>query len=127
MKLVIGGAFQGKYYYARKTFNIQDGWADGSTCGWDDIFQCRGILHFHDYVKRRLEAGKGVEGLEDELMEKNPDICILTNEMGYGVVPVEAFDREYRETMGRLCEKLASRSSEVHRVICGIGTVIKHA
>ena len=27
----------------------------------------------------------------------------------------------------RLCEKLAAQSGEVHRVICGIGTVIKHA
>ena len=127
MKLVIGGAFQGKYYYARKAFNIQDGWVDGNTCSWDEIFECRGLLHFHDYVRRRMQAGKEVDGLAGELLEKNPDICILTNEVGYGVVPMEAFDRKYRETMGRLCEKLAAQSGEVHRVICGIGTVIKHA
>ena len=87
MKLVIGGAFQGKYYYARKTFNIQDGWVDGNTCSWDEIFECRGLLHFHDYVRRRMQAGKEVDGLAGELLEKNPDICILTNEVGYGVVP----------------------------------------
>ncbi len=46
MKLVIGGAFQGKYYYARKTFNIQDGWVDGNTCSWDEIFECRGCCIF---------------------------------------------------------------------------------
>ena len=77
MKLVIGGAFQGKYQYARKTFGIQDGWIDGDTCSWNEIFECRGILHFHDYVQRRLRAGKSVDGLAEELLEKNPDIDIL--------------------------------------------------
>ena len=88
---------------------------------------CRGILHFHDYVQRRLRAGKSVDGLAEELLEKNPDICIVTNELGYGVVPADAFDRKYREATGRICEKLAAGSDEVHRVICGIGTVIKRA
>ena len=127
MKLVIGGAFQGKYYYARKTFDIQEGWVDGSTCGWDNIFQARGIRHFHDYIRRRLEAGMDLEGLPRELLERNPQVCILTNEVGYGVVPVEAFDRKYREMVGRVCEQLAAGSEEVHRVVCGIGMVIKHA
>ena len=127
MKLVIGGAFQGKYQYARKTFGIQEGWIDGDTCSWNEIFECRGILHFHDYVQRRLRAGKSVDGLAEELLEKNPDICVVTNELGYGVVPADAFDRKYREATGRICEKLAAGSDEVHRVICRIGTVIKRA
>ena len=127
MKLVIGGAFQGKYQYARQTFGSQEGWIDGDTCSWNEIFECRGILHFHDYVQRRLRAGKSVDGLAEELLEKNPDICIVTNELGYGVVPADAFDRKYREATGRICEKLAAGSDEVHRVICGLGTVIKRA
>ena len=68
-----------------------------------------------------------LEGLPQELLERNPQVCILTNEVGYGVVPVEAFDRKYREMVGRVCEQLAARSEEVHRVVCGIGMVIKHA
>jgi adenosylcobinamide kinase/adenosylcobinamide-phosphate guanylyltransferase len=127
MKLVTGGSFQGKYQYARRTFGIEDGWVDGDTCSWNEIFACRGILHFQDYVQRRLRAGKEVSRLAEELLEKNPDVCIVTNEMGCGVVPADAFDRKYRETLGRICEKLAAGSEEVHRVICGIGTVIKHA
>ena len=67
------------------------------------------------------------EGTAEELLEKNPDICVVTNELGYGVVPADAFDRKYREATGRICEKLAAGSDEVHRVICGIGTVIKRA
>ena len=40
-------------------------------------------------------------------------------------MPVDAFDRKYREAVGRVCTKLAAYSHKVTRVICGIGTVIK--
>ena len=51
---------------------------------------------------------------------------LVTNELGYGVVPIDKFDRAYREKTGRVCCQAARRASEVHRVVCGIGTVIKH-
>ena len=49
----------------------------------------------------------------------------MTNELGYGVVPVDAFDRLWREKTGRICTELAGKAEEVHRVVCGIGMVIK--
>ena len=64
--------------------------------------------------------------LQAELEEKNPDVVILSNELGYGVVPVDQFDRAYREKTGRVCCKVAQAAQEVHRVVCGLGTVIKH-
>ena len=124
MKLVIGGSFQGKLNYAKKTFGLEE-WLDGNTCSGDELFRARGIVHFHDFIKRELKAGRSVDGLAEELEEKNPDVVILSNELGYGVVPVDPFDRKYREAVGRTCEKLAAFSEEVHRVVCGIGQVIK--
>ena len=50
----------------------------------------------------------------------------MTNELGYGVVPTDSFDRAYREKTGRVCCRIAKEADEVHRVVCGIGTVIKH-
>ena len=53
-------------------------------------------------------------------------VILVSDEVGYGVVPVDAFQRAYREVVGRTCTKLASFSRKVTRVVCGIGTVIKH-
>ena len=53
-------------------------------------------------------------------------VILVSDEVGYGVVPVDAFQRAYREAVGRTCTKLASFSRKVTRVVCGIGTVIKH-
>ena len=66
-----------------------------------------------------------MDGLAEELAKKNPEVILISNELGYGVVPVDPFDRQYREAVGRTCEKLAAFAEEVHRVVCGLGLVIK--
>ena len=38
MKLIIGGSFQGKLNYAKKTFGLEE-WLDGNTCAGEEIFQ----------------------------------------------------------------------------------------
>lgn len=126
MKLVIGGAFQGKTHYAEETFGIDPGeWCDGYSCTRNEIYHCRGIKHFHEFVKRSLQNGNDLEGFADDLYSRNPGIVIVTNELGYGVVPADAFDRKFRETDGRICTELAAKADEVHRLVCGIGVVIK--
>lgn len=124
MKLVIGGTFQGKTAYAKNTYAV-DEWIDGRDCEWDAVFSAKGIHHFHEYIKRLLEEKKEIKGFAEKLITENPNAVIVTNELGYGVVPLEAFDRLYRETTGRVCTVLAAASDEVTRVVCGIGQVIK--
>ena len=124
MKMFIGGASQGKLAYA-KQMCPQVSWIDGNTCEIEEIYHCQGIYHFHAYIERSLQSGKSVNELAERVCEKNPDICIVTDEIGYGIVPMDRNLREYREQTGRICTKLASFSTEVHRIICGIGTRIK--
>lgn len=127
MILVTGGAFQGKKTYATETFSLkEEDFADGKNCRWDAIYKAKGIFHFHEYIRRCLEAGRDVSTLAEEIFRQNSGIVIVVNELGSGVVPVDAFDREYRETVGRICCALAKKAEEVHRVVCGIGMVIKH-
>ena len=38
------------------------------------------------------------------------DVLLVSDEVGYGVVPMDAFDRAYREAVGRICTKLAAYS-----------------
>ena len=126
MILVVGGVFQGKKEYAKKMFSLTDAdFVDGVVCGSEELYQAKAVTHFHEYVRRCLQEGRELTGLADSLVKQNPDIIILANELGSGVVPVDAFDRSWRETTGRLCCELAKRADEVHRVVCGIGTVIK--
>ena len=71
--------------------------------------------------KTRAQLRKGLA----ELMQENPDAFVTADEIGCGIVPMEAFERDYRETDGRICQRIAAYSEEVHRVICGLGMRIK--
>lgn len=161
MKLVIGGAYQGKLAYAKEAYGIADGWIDGKSCALEEIWTCSGISHFHEYVRRMMtdaESGTGMDsfagekseaGMDDtagnkpakaftavnieadaaafirKLYEKNPSVVIISNELGCGVVPVERFDRMWREMVGRMCVCAAGYSDEVVRVVCGLGMKLK--
>lgn len=124
MELIIGGAFQGKKDYAER--NHPDiSWQDGGELSEEELLRAEGILNFQDYIKKEIRAGKNPAHMAELLLKENPRAVIVSEEVGYGVVPVDAFEREYREAVGRICTKLASGSCRVTRVICGIGTVIK--
>lgn len=124
MILIIGGAYQGKAAFAEALFPGL-WWTDGESCDLEDIYECEGIRHFHAYIRRMLERGQDVDDLAGNLLSRNPKAVIITDEIGYGIVPAEAFLREYREAAGRVCTKLAADAEEVWRVSCGIGTRIK--
>lgn len=126
MILVIGGAFQGKLEYVKKTFESGTGpVAEGESCTLEDIRGAAVVNHFHLLIKRLVEQGEDPHETARKMLEANPDLIIISNELGYGVVPVTPFDRAYREAAGRVCCELAARAKEVHRVVCGLGQVIK--
>lgn len=126
MRMIVGGAYQGKTAYARRLtgYGAED-FADGAICGLEEIFQVKGIINFHEYIRRYLEAEESWEGLAQKIAEKNPNLVIVTNELGYGVVPCDPRDRRWREAAGRICTALAMESCQVIRVVCGIGIVLK--
>ena len=135
MKLIIGGAYQGKLAYAQKRYEMEHGWIDGAVCDLKEIENCGGIFYFHEYVKRLLPLWEGkiqlnsieqlAETFAEELVSKNPRIVIVSNELGYGIVPIEKSDRLWREVTGRICTSLAMRADEVIRVVCGVGVQLK--
>ena len=126
MQLIIGGAFQGKKEYAKVQGIGEKDMKDGANASYEDIFTCRCLYHFHEWIRASLQEDRDMSHLEEELLRVNPDIVLISNELGYGVVPVDAFDRKYREAVGRICTRMAAAAKRVVRVTCGIGTVIKN-
>ena len=64
-------------------------------------------------------------GLVEEMLAKNPQLIVVTDEIGYGIVPMDPLLREVREMTGRICTELAADAKKVVRVVCGIPNVIK--
>jgi adenosyl cobinamide kinase/adenosyl cobinamide phosphate guanylyltransferase len=126
MVFVVGGAFQGKTAFAMEKFNIEEqDFLDGIDCEIEDIYGAKLINHFDELVRRLLIQGVDVEQVVERLIRENENSIIIMNEIGCGLVPVDSFEREYREKTGRIGCKLAKVSNEVYRVYCGIATEIK--
>lgn len=139
MKLIIGGLAQGKLHYVlQKEGNEKCMIFDGvlpEEGQIQEVLEKAGgekktmiINHFHHVVKRELAGKRTPEELEAyvmEFVEKHPEVILICDEIGNGVVPVDAFERTYREQTGRILIRLAQKTDEVVRVLCGIGQRIK--
>ena len=64
------------------------------------------------------ELAAGAENLERLAV-------VMATEIGGGIVPLEAEQRQAREAAGRLACLLAARADTVIEMFCGIATVLK--
>ena len=122
--MIIGGAYQGKAAYAKAQFPDVD-WKFGGEITEEELLKAAGVLGLQEYIRKALKAGEDLTGLAEKLAQQDPDVILVSEEVGYGIVPADAFERQYREAVGRVCTALAAKSRRVTRVVCGIGTVLK--
>ena len=81
--------------------------------------------HMHRYIREQLRQGTDREAMIANFYKEYPDCILICDEIGNGIVPMEAEERTYRECTGRILEGLAAQADEVVRVVCGIGQKIK--
>ena len=123
-QIIVGGAFQGKTRYAKQN-NPEVELMGGADCPLDEIESCMAINEFHAFTRRWLLKGRTKDELL-KILEKNENLQLLiSDEIGYGLVPVDDFEREYRELHGRVMTELAERADCVERVVCGVPQRIK--
>lgn len=127
MKLVIGGYAQGKLNYVLQKYKgeiggVWDGEVPRSGGGEKGVVV---INRLHDWIKESMAEGGCPEEEIFAFLENCPNCVMISDEIGNGIVPIEAFEREYRERTGRILIALAEKADTVERVICGIGQKIK--
>ena len=129
MKLIIGGYAQGKLNYAVTKYNVAE----------DHVFECvlpsieeveklEGTIivsSLHKWIRKRIKEGGRPEEEISAFVKKHADSVIICDEIGNGIVPMDPFERVYRERTGRILVKLAGDAEEVERVVCGIAQKIK--
>ena len=83
------------------------------------------VNHLHHSIREQLRQGTAPEAMIEHFCKEHPDCILICDEIGNGIVPMEAEERTYRECTGRILEGLAAQADEVVRVVCGIGQKIK--
>lgn len=122
MVLIIGGRFQGKRHYLESL--TKEAIYDCAKIKNTAIKDQKVIYGLETYIKSSMKAGISIEALLDEIETWEADY-IVGCEIGLGVVPVEQFDRLYRDNVGLIYQRLARKASSVTRVFAGIPIQIK--
>ena len=108
MILIVGGLGAGKRDFARRELGVREE-------------ELSPVLGPETQVLYDLHALDPLPDLE-ELMGLRAVIC---NEVGCGLVPIQAEERQRREAVGRLCCQLAERAEAVYRISCGLAIRLK--
>ena len=110
MIFVTGPMFSGKREYIKSELNLSD-----------EELAKRAVWNVEELVSEKAVT---LEALADELASKE---IVIADEIGCGLVPLDASEREKRERAGRLACMLAERADTVIRVVCGCPQVLKGA
>ncbi len=103
--LIVGGMAQGKSAFARSLSS-----------------ETEFVDNLQDIVRQALDTGAPVPQASEFLGK-----TVVCTELGCGIVPLDAGEREWREQTGRLCCDIAALADCVYRVTCGIAQCIKGA
>lgn len=113
MILIIGGAGQGKLEYVLQKTGLgpEQVARDPETARSRPVFA--GVEQWPE-----LE--------ENELLAANPEIILICDEVGSGVVPADPEQRLRREQGGTGCAAAwRARAERVERIFCGLSMVLK--
>ena len=122
MRLIIGGKNQGKRAYACAQYGLTE--ADFAAT-LEEARTKKALYAAHEIVAELLRREEEPQAAFRAVLRENPGLIILCDELGCGVVPMEPFDRAWREAVGRLCVALAQEAESVERVFCGLGMKLK--
>ncbi len=83
------------------------------------------------WLSNRMLAGTDVEAetarLETALAGRRAPVVLVSNEVGFGIVPDNALARRFRDLQGRLNQRMAARAGRVVLMVAGLPLIVKDA
>ena len=84
------------------------------------------IADFHLLIRALLRSGADAQDFARRLLAENPAAVLTCDETGSGIVPLDPFERRWREETGRALETLAAApGTRLVRVWYGIGEALQ--
>lgn len=125
MRLIIGGTASGKLSRIHELGYRDADILDCTKQGGFDKTDCKVLYKLNFLIDRSMKEGLSPKQAVATLIASSPLEVIVCDEVGCGVVPLNRYERDFRECVGRICCEIAASASIVERVYCGIAMVIK--
>ena len=125
MYFIFGGSNQGKLHYAKQLYGEQLTVCDLKHCNIKDALSADIITNLQDVVKALLLSGENPSDYFQSHIDQFSSKILIGDEIGCGIVPADAFEREWRDQTGWVYQFLVSKAVRVDRVWAGIGQILK--
>ena len=126
MVFIFGGRNQGKLRYAKQLFGEQLTVCDLKSCSLQEALSADILINIQEIIKKLLILKVNPSAYFKENIQAFEGKIIIGDEIGCGIVPIDALEREWRDETGWVYQFLASRAKRVDRVWSGIGQIIKN-
>ncbi len=132
MRLIFGGAYQGKLDYAREKYHLTDG--DIFFCSAEEDcdpagpfigFSGKAVCGLEEFVLNCVRSGLEAKDYLEAHRSEWKDMIFICTDISSGVVPFEKEPRAWREMVGRTLVYLGKEAEEVTRLFCGLPQKIK--
>jgi adenosyl cobinamide kinase/adenosyl cobinamide phosphate guanylyltransferase len=132
MRLIFGGAYQGKLDYAREKYNLKDEdvffCKPGEEAGPDGPFidfSAKAACGLEEFVLGCVRSGTEAKDYLEAHRSEWKDMIFVSTDISSGVVPFEKELRAWREMVGRTLMYLGKEAEGVTRIFCGLPQTIK--
>jgi adenosylcobinamide kinase/adenosylcobinamide-phosphate guanylyltransferase len=80
---------------------------------------------YHHLHEDEATVRAWIERFLKALEQVSCDLILVTNEVGWGIVPENPMARSYRDTLGFLNRRIAEKAKHVYLLCCGIPLALK--
>lgn len=135
MELILGGYAQGKLDFAKSCYPdaviFDENSCNTLFAGQSGEIRDKTVKIWNNFnisVKKMIESGKTDDEIRDMIQKSitfHKNFVVISDEIGCGIIPMDATERYFREFIGRIQCFLAEKADKVFRVVCGIPQRIK--
>ena len=135
MHLIIGGKYMGKLAYAKTLYGadisvcdlclVEAPLAETGLVDMENMFEARVTVNLQEGVRSMLKREQSVRDFFERNLDRLKEKILIGDEIGSGIVPLDGFERLWRDETGLLYQALAARADIVDRVWAGIPLRLK--
>ncbi len=82
-------------------------------------------LWLSNLIFKQRDIDAEIKHLETVMTARNAPVVLVSNEVGFGIVPDNAQARQFRDRQGRLNQRIAARADRVVLVVAGLPMLVK--
>ncbi|MCR4817448.1 MAG: bifunctional adenosylcobinamide kinase/adenosylcobinamide-phosphate guanylyltransferase [Fretibacterium sp.] len=125
MHLILGGRYMGKLAWAESLYGPFRTICDLACEAPEGIEGAMAVLNLQAGVRTLLSRDEDVQKFFDTRLSSLRDSVLIGDEVGEGIVPLDTFERRWRDEVGLLYQMLAREADMVDRVWAGLAIRLK--